>query len=428
MKKVEVYSVRKPNYVLINRLELTGNTGSLIKQFETGKNSSVELKNLATEEKVALKKPEPKPRTLFFPVKKGEEGIAANSKPITKEEAANRILGAVRARTKLLASKEFNDASRQELTYKSANSKIYGKKFYRGIEGITLSVPDRKPSTPLEGGAKKAIGISDRWIALAPLNEQSPKFDTKSDNSDLLGLRTMIYSTVVGEDVMIALNAGESLAAILFNNNTVEIKDFENSTKDLAELHKIATYLIDIKLENMAKNIKLENMVDDKNNSVKFIDLESRVRQGLPTTPGITFENTTIGLLQQFTEISPKIIEGKEFSPQEKNSLKTYDEYALLMTIVAATTKDDKLRQSMIDPCVDTKEFCDPPQYFDYPGAMNELNEGLMKQWINENVKTEYHDYAENLLKNPAQFAKNRTENGFENTSLSEILIFQPSS
>jgi len=53
MKKVEVYSVRKPNYVLINRLELTGNTGSLIKLFETGKNSSVELKNLATEEKVA---------------------------------------------------------------------------------------------------------------------------------------------------------------------------------------------------------------------------------------------------------------------------------------------------------------------------------------------------------------------------------------
>ncbi|EGY28617.1 hypothetical protein Rin_00014410 [Candidatus Regiella insecticola 5.15] len=59
---------------------------------------------------------------------------------------------------------------------------------------------------------------------------------------------------------------------------------------------------------------------------------------------------------------------------------------------------------------------------------MNKLNEELMTQWIKENVKTEYHDYAENLLKNPAQFAKNRTENGFENTSLSEILIFQPSS
>ncbi|EGY28618.1 hypothetical protein Rin_00014420 [Candidatus Regiella insecticola 5.15] len=156
------------------------------------------------------------------------------------------------------------------------------------------------------------------------------QFDTKSDNSDLVGLETMKYGTVVSDSIIISRYAGESLEQILFNNKTVKIKAFEKATQDLAELHRRASYLIDIKLENMTY---------DKNDGVNFIDLESRARQGLPTTPGMTFENTTIGLLQQFGEIYPKIIGGKEFSSQEKNSLKTYDEYALLMTIVAATTK-----------------------------------------------------------------------------------------
>ncbi|EGY28619.1 hypothetical protein Rin_00014430 [Candidatus Regiella insecticola 5.15] len=70
--QVEGYPIRKRNDELINQLALENNTKSLIRLFETGKNSSVEFKNSATEEKVALKKsgPEPKPRTLFFPVKK----------------------------------------------------------------------------------------------------------------------------------------------------------------------------------------------------------------------------------------------------------------------------------------------------------------------------------------------------------------------
>lgn len=163
---------------------------------------------------------------------------------------------------------------------------------------------------------------------------------------------------------------------------------------------------------------------DVKNKQVSFFNIDvTRITEGKKATYGLTKESTTKELSNRIKKITEESQIDSKLSQEDKNYLVTQDEYALLCNIIAITTNNKKLKQEMRNPHVDMFSLMRT-----YPGAMNDRNAEETIEWIQEHVKPEYYSYVMHLLKNPALFAQYKIEDGFENKSLSEALIFQPSS
>lgn len=79
--------------------------------------------------------------------------------------------------------------------------------------------------------------------------------------------------------------------------------------------------------------------------------------------------------------------------------LKSADEYAFLLTTIAATTENSKLKSIILND--------DENQYQDRTtGKMRVENKNEFNQWINEKIKVEHRGSARLLLTNPKLHAE----------------------
>ncbi|HGK6779493.1 TPA: hypothetical protein ACJ5GP_003651 [Yersinia enterocolitica] len=211
-----------------------------------------------------------------------------------------------------------------------------------------------------QGTSKYVVSKDDNFVAL--LSTGKEKFSTKNNFHDLEGLNSIKTGLVVAPDLMISHNAGICLIDHLNNNAPLPQSVFEIAVNDLKELHKRQGYLRDIKPANMAYDGKQVNFidVDDRIKAHKITKITKITKISDPVfkiygkeviyTP----KYITQGLVNHIYESNPgnpgkKTLKQKDIT----YDLQIADEYAFLMTMITATTKDNALKSSIENAKVD---------------------------------------------------------------------------
>ncbi|EPZ8124929.1 hypothetical protein ACXV6R_002792 [Yersinia enterocolitica] len=313
--------------------------------------------------------------------------------------------------------------------------------------------PVYKPNIPYvhpknEQGASKYVVSKDyNFVALAPTEKE--KFSTENNFHDLKGLNSIKTGLVVAPELMISHNAGSCLIDYLNDNAPLPQSVFKNAVNDLKQLHERKTYLRDIKPANMAYDGK----------QVNFIDVDDRIsvnrRAGIfdpvfniyGKEVRLTLGYITQGLVNNIYKSNPS-------NPGETILKQIYitdhhkiaDEYAFLVTMIAATTKDNELKSSIenakvdimgvriinginndIDQCSDRQEknkltdiLIKTREEYNNTGIMNKNNKKYFTPWLKENIQPKYHKSVKLLLTDPARYADTAPK-----THLADMLLFK---
>ncbi|CFQ14375.1 hypothetical protein [Yersinia enterocolitica] len=304
-----------------------------------------------------------------------------------------------------------------------------------------------------QGTSKYVVSKDDNFVAL--LSTGKEKFSTKNNFHDLEGLNSIKTGLVVAPDLMISHNAGICLIDHLNNNAPLPQSVFEIAVNDLKELHKRQGYLRDIKPANMAYDGKQVNFidVDDRIKAHKITKITKITKISDPVfkiygkeviyTP----KYITQGLVNHIYESNPgnpgkKTLKQKDIT----YDLQIADEYAFLMTMITATTKDNALKSSIenakvdimgvriinriknkIDQCSDRQEknkltdkLIETQKEYNNTGIMNKSNKKYFTPWLKKNIELKHHESVKLLLTDPARYADTAPK-----THLADMLLFK---
>ncbi|WP_186367623.1 hypothetical protein, partial [Yersinia aldovae] len=192
---------------------------------------------------------------------------------------------------------------------------------------------------------------------------------------------------------------------------------------------------------------------------INFIDVEDRIniqeKASLPTLALNIYGNElsytpnyiSMGLFNGiYNNESENINDMTLRETDTRQYLKVADEYAFIMTMIVATTKNPELKDSIIDSKVDIKrniiidkinsninkttdttekkelrlERMRIRKEYIHPGVMNKNNEEHFTSWLKGNIKPEHHKSVELLLTDPARYADSAPK-----THLADMLLFK---
>ncbi|AJI95841.1 hypothetical protein BD65_1833 [Yersinia ruckeri] len=291
--------------------------------------------------------------------------------------------------------------------YNGNDKSISGREYYFHKDHRPVYRPNQKISNGEKGGFKQITHKDSRFIALKPINIAA-KFDKRNNFNDIKEINSIKVGLAVSTKLIIARNAGLDILECINDGDIIPGDAFKNAAMDLKKLHLRNIYLRDIKPENTT--------YDNKN--VNFIDVEDRVSAHINADKN-KMEFTINGADIIYTEnYLPKALADNIYGKNngllsDKDTityLKSADEYAFLLTMIAATTKNIQLRSIILhdDESQDKKT-----------GKMNAGNRGFFDLWINENIKGEHKKTAGLLLVNPKVHANLKGD-----IYLSDMLLF----
>lgn len=280
-------------------------------------------------------------------------------------------------------------------------TEVVYRKNKEDVTGVTYYLsknhpPIYKPNIPYvhlkheQGASKYVVSKDDNFVALATTKKN--ELNTANKFDDLNGLNSIKIGQVVTKNLMISPNAGTCLTDHLKNNPPLPQSAFENAANDLKTLHQRNGYLRDIKPGNTAYDGKQVNFIDvDDRISKNTLGNHSTVKFKIHGEPCIYTENyITDNLLYEIYDKNDRISNNKDVAKY----LKAADEYAFLLTIIAATTKSKVLREAIISPTSDRN-----PQKL---GISNKLH---LRTWVDQHVNSQHKRTVNLLFSAPDKYA-----------------------
>lgn len=281
-------------------------------------------------------------------------------------------------------------------TYNGNDKSICGREYYFHEEHRPVYRPNEKTSHGGEGGFKKITHKDSRFIALEPI-DIAERFHTENNFNDIKEIDSIKVGLAVSTKLIIARNAGVDIFSYIENGDTIPYSAFKNAVMDLKKLHCKNVYLRDIKPENTTYDNKNVNFIDVEDRISAHVDsYNNRIKWTISGEPVIYTENYITSELKEhiYSEYDVPLT-GKNVIKY----LKSADEYAFLLTTIAATTENSKLKSIILND--------DENQYQDRTtGKMRVENKNEFNQWINEKIKVEHRGSARLLLTNPKLHAE----------------------
>ncbi|CNF26883.1 hypothetical protein [Yersinia mollaretii] len=276
-------------------------------------------------------------------------------------------------------------------TYNGDNKSIHGREYYhcRNKDHPIVYKPSEIPSGVENGSFKIVTRKDDRFIALEPV-DINDRFQTDNNFNDIKDIRSMKTGLAVSTKLIIACNAGKNVFDCINYGDAIPDSAFKNAANDLKTLHQRNGYLRDIKPENTAYDGKQVNFIDVDDRISKDTDQQD-LKFKLHGEQAICTRNyITEKLLGGIYDKNDRISNNKDVAKY----LKAADEYAFLLTIIAATTKSKKLRKAIISPTSDrnTRKL----------GLLNKL---YLREWVDQHVKSQHRDRVRLLFSAPDEYA-----------------------
>lgn len=368
--------------------------------------------------------------------------------------SANKIQRYFRDHLKKLENMKENSLYTNEgfikTTYDGNNKSIYNREYYhsKNKDHPIVYKPNGIPSGVEKGSYKIVTQKDHRFVALEPV-VKTDDFETNNNFDDIKDIRSIKAGLAVSTNLIIARNAGECVSAYINSERKIPDSAFKNAVNDLKILHKRNVYLRDIKPENTTYDGK----------QINFIDVEDRIKiqekASLPTLELNIYGNElsytpnyiSMGLFNGIYNNEGEHISDMTLRETDtRQYLKVADEYAFIMTMIVATTKNPELKYSIIDSKVDIKrniiidkinsniniatdttekkelrlERIRIRKEYIHPGVMNKNNKEHFTSWLKGNIKPEHHKSVELLLTDPARYADSAPK-----THLADMLLFK---
>ncbi|HDL6963747.1 TPA: hypothetical protein PXM28_003092 [Yersinia enterocolitica] len=295
--------------------------------------------------------------------------------------------------------------------YNGNNELIHNREYYHSKnKDHSIVYKPNEISPGVEKGSFKTLTRKDnRFVALEPV-DITDRFVTENNFDDIKDIRSIKTGLAVSTKLIIAANAGICVSEYIKSGNTIPDAAFKNAVNDLKILHKRNGYLRDIKPENTTYD-------ENDKKQINFIDVEDRVSKDTGGNHSevkfkiygesciYTEHYITSNLLSNIYDNDSKLLNNKDVVKY----LKSADEYAFLLTFIAATTKSEALRNTIISPT-----------WARNPEKMSEINKVHLTKWIDQHVKSQHRCTVDLLLSAPDMHAELRN-----NAYLSDMLLFK---
>ncbi|WP_145520863.1 hypothetical protein [Yersinia mollaretii] len=311
--------------------------------------------------------------------------------------AANKIKHYFRDHLEKLERMEseglYTDKGFIKTTYFGNNKSIHGREYYhsRNKDYPIVYKPSEIPSGVEKGGSKIVTKKDDRFVALEPIRKYG-RFEKNNNFKDIKDIRSINTGIAVSTKLIIDRNAGVCISKYIKSGNTIPYGAFENAANDLKTLHQRNGYLRDIKPGNTAYDGKQVNFIDvDDRISKNTLGNHSTVKLKTHGEPCIYTENyITDNLLYEIYDKNDRISNNKDVAKY----LKAADEYAFLLTIIAATTKYRTLREAIISP-TEVRN----------PRKLGFINKECIHEWVGQHVKSQHKCTVNLLFSAPDKYA-----------------------
>ncbi|WP_152430673.1 hypothetical protein [Vibrio aquimaris] len=312
------------------------------------------------------------------PIKNIKLEATASSSPnrINQEKHAANLIGETfKAYKQRKEAKAVNELGVKTLT----NSKASRSYFYDQKGQFLSRTPDNFQKGG-KGGFKQLVRRDDQFVQLhihrldENLNQRSYN---QLANSTLQGYESICKAQFVNPTTMIAHNGGKEVASLIDEGKSVKLLAFKTLLSDLKNLHEKSIYFHDIKPENLT--------FDDK--IVRHIDVENLIAPGYNTRDE--------GIVCSPYYITQHLLNDIEFGDNKDHASRNHDNYAVLKSIIEATTG------SFFDENNRADEDASMPVF-----GMGEKSLGRARVWIQENVLPKWQNNAEQLLKCPGTQTK----------------------
>lgn len=346
---------------------------------------------------------------LNVPQKHLDKDSNINSKEVI---SANKIKHYFRVHLKKLENMEENGLYTNKgfikTTYKGNDKSIYNREYYhsRNKDHPIVYKPN-EISVGVENGSFKTLTRKDhRFVALEPV-DISDRFETDNNFNDINNIRSIKTGLAVSTKLIIAANAGICVSKYIKCGNIIPCEAFKNAVNDLKTLHKQNGYLRDIKPENTTYDGKQINFIDVEDRISKDTHSNhSTVKFKIYGEPCIyTKHYITSDLLQNIYDKHSELSNNKDVVKY----LKSADEYAFLLTFIAATSKSKGLRNTIISPT-----------WARNPQKMSAINKVHLTKWVDQHVKSQDRHTVNLLLSAPDKHAILRND-----VYLSDMLLFK---
>lgn len=276
-------------------------------------------------------------------------------------------------------------------TYYGDNKSIHGREYYhsRNKDHPIVYKPSEIPSGVENGSFKIVTRKDDRFVALEPV-DISDRFELDNNFNDIKDIRSMKTGLAVSTKLIIARNAGKNVFDCINDGDAIPDSAFKNAANDLKTLHKRHGYLRDIKPENTAYDGKQINFIDIDDRISKDTDQQDLKFKLHGEQAICTMNYITEKLLGGIYDKNDRISNNKDVAKY----LKAADEYAFLLTIIAATTKSKVLREAIISP--------DPTRKIQ---RLSYVNRERVSDWIRYNTEFQHRDRVRLLFSAPDKYA-----------------------
>ncbi|HMT03761.1 MAG TPA: hypothetical protein PKD00_10780 [Burkholderiales bacterium] len=288
-----------------------------------------------------------------------------NSKHIN---AANKIATAFRKFKKHIDNKATNLFGFKQFTSKpnKLNNTI---DYYLNIKTQKIVyMPSKKSKIEKKGTFKKIDYESNEMLSLKFIINKKWSY-SQNEIAKIyydLGIESFQPIYEVKEGVFISNNRGIPLDIILNNENKIiKLNDFKNILLDIKKLHQAGYYY---------RDFKPENITVDKLNKLWIIDPDSLARGDMGKIDEIsTASFSTFYLLQEI------------YYNKNYNMLKTADDYALALTLLECNGRifQPQIKEKYLHGILLTKKTL---------------------EWINKNVKPDYKNQFQCLIKDPVDY------------------------
>lgn len=315
------------------------------------------------------------------------------------------------------------------LVYEPENTDTYPRRMKEQDKWVFFCSPARRPSlrypiaampgvretergiagnaATAQGRFKEELVRDARFIALCPV--AAGRFEHRDEHrlDPLRDIASLVFSTVINGQLIIARNAGTNLFDYLNQGGQLPMIVFQALVWDVDRLHALpvrgGAFVRDIKLENTCIRLPSgEPLPPGPLPSAHLVDFEDDVLFGdellqlRPEHARGTRECQTDALMRA-------LYAGP--AAGRSAAANALDLYALLLMMVAATASpgSDLQRAALCEhrriPALDV-----------HPGAMHDGNKRLFEPWIGAHVQPEHRADVRQLLTDPATFAGRHAE------------------
>lgn len=301
------------------------------------------------------------------------------------------------------------------LVYEPENTDTYPCRMKERDKWVFFCSPARRPTLryPIaavgdagkaaiaRGRFKEELVRDARFIALGPVAAGSFAHRDEQRLDPLRDIASLVFSTVINGQLIIARNAGTTLFDFLAQGGQLPMIVFQALVRDVDRLHALpvrdGAFVRDIKLENTCIRLPAgEPLPPGPLPSAHLVDFEDDVLFGdellqlKPEHARGTRECQTDALMRNLYA-----------GPAAGRSVaaNALDLYALLLMMVAATAPSgsDLQRAALC-------EHRQVPALDVHPGAMHDGNAELFEPWIEAHAQPGYRADVRQLLTDPATF------------------------